>query len=90
MGLVTQGMIIVTGVTGIYLNRVRALNFTPRNLLLDISMVSVIIALQGVGAMLIRLHSIVLNQTKWDSIKHTDEVKAYENRYHAGFLLGEE
>jgi hypothetical protein len=50
MGLVMQGMTVVIDVTGIYVNQGRALNFTPRNLLLDILMVSVITALLEGGS----------------------------------------
>jgi hypothetical protein len=53
-GPVTQEMIVVMGVTGIYLNQERALHFIPKNLLLDVLMVSVIIVLLEVGAMLTR------------------------------------
>ena len=62
MGPVMQETIVVMDVTGIYLSQERVLNFIPRNLLIDILMVSVIIALLNVGAMLTRLHLIVPNQ----------------------------
>ena len=58
MGLVMQGMIVVTGAIGIFLNLEKALHIILKSSSRDILMASVTIALRDVEVTLMRLHLV--------------------------------